>query len=64
MLAYAAQVYGRTPRIPIVVAMVTRAERTKRVLVLSRTRPMKGIEKTPPSGRAMSKKVLISTALA
>lgn len=55
--------YGRTPRMPIVVAIVTSAERTNNVLVLSRTKPMKGMEKIPPRGRAISKKVLISTAL-
>ena len=47
----------------MVVAMLTSAVRTKTVLVLSSTRPMKGIERTPPRGRATSKKVLISTAL-
>lgn len=45
------------------VAIVTSAERTVRVLVLSSTRPMKGILRIPPTGRAMSKKVLTSTAL-
>lgn len=47
----------------MVVAIVTRRERTKGVLVLSRIKPMKGIERTPPKGRAKSKKVLTSTAL-
>lgn len=48
---------------PIAVAIVTRSPRTKGVLVLSRTSPMSGTESRPPTGKATSKKLLISTAL-
>ena len=42
----------------------TRRVRTKGVEVLSRMRPMKGMERTPPRGRAMSKTWLMSSAAA
>ena len=63
MLAYAAHVSGITPSTPIVVATVTSKDSVKVVLVLSRSRPINGTDKTPPTGSATSKKLLISTAL-